>query len=269
MTDPVLSLTALILSGGLGTRLRSVVSDRPKPMAMVDETPFIEILVRSLANKGVHDFVLLTGYMGDVIQEHFRRIDLPDLTVRCCQEPEPLGTGGAVKNAERYASDPSLLVNGDTFFDADLDRLCRFHSQQRADATLSLVWVDDVSRYGAVRLSSAGMIEGFREKGTGSAGPGWINAGLSLLSRSVIHDLPEGRAFSMERETFPVLAKAGRLAGLGQQGAFFDIGTPESYTRFREFVRTGKAKRRTATDIGASTTKGGDDGCKENFDAGG
>ena len=74
MTDPVLSLTALILSGGLGTRLRSVVSDRPKPMAMVDETPFIEILVRSLANKGVHDFVLLTGYMGDVIQEHFRRI---------------------------------------------------------------------------------------------------------------------------------------------------------------------------------------------------
>lgn len=214
-----------------------MISDRPKPMALVEGTPFMELLVRSLANRGIRDFVLLTGYMGEAIQQHFRTIDLPGLTVRCSQETEPLGTGGAVKNAEQLASDPTLLVNGDTFFDADLRRLFRFHSERRVDATLSLVWVEDVSRYGAVTLSSTGTIEGFREKGAGSAGAGWINAGLSLLSLSVIRDLPERRSFSMERETFPSLATAGRLAGLGQQGAFFDIGTPESYERFREFVR--------------------------------
>lgn len=227
----------MILAGGLGTRLRSVVADRPKPMAVVNGTPFIELLIHSLADKGVHDFVLLTGYMGEMIEEHFLSARLTDLTIRSCRETEPLGTGGAVKNAERFASDPTLLVNGDTFFDADVRKLFRFHVEKEAAASLSLVWVEDVSRYGSVTVDSTGIIRGFREKGAGSSGPGWINAGLSLLSRSVIRDLPSACAFSMERETFPRLAGTGRLAGLGQQAAFFDIGTPESYEELNKFVK--------------------------------
>jgi D-glycero-alpha-D-manno-heptose 1-phosphate guanylyltransferase len=238
MTESGLPFAAMILAGGLGTRLRSVVADRPKPMAVVNGTPFIELLICSLADKGVRNFILLTGYMGETIEEHFRGAALDGLTIRCSHETEPLGTGGAVKNAERFASDPTLLVNGDTFFDADVHKLFRFHVEKKAAASLSLVRVEDVSRYGSVTVDAEGVIRGFREKGAGKPGPGWINAGLSLLSRSVIHDLPPGRSFSMERETFPELAGEGRLAGLGQQGAFFDIGTPESYQELKEFVRT-------------------------------
>ena len=237
MMESVLPFTAMILAGGFGTRLRSVVADRPKPMAVVNGTPFIELLIRSLADKGVHNFILLTGYMGEMIEEHFLRAGLTGLRIQCCQETEPLGTGGAVRNAEPFASEPTLLVNGDTFFDADVRKLFRFHVEKKAAASLSLVWVKDVSRYGSVTVDSTGIIRGFREKGAGSSGPGWINAGLTLLSRSVIRNLPSERAFSMERETFPMLAETGRLAGLGQQGAFFDIGTPASYEELKEFLK--------------------------------
>jgi D-glycero-alpha-D-manno-heptose 1-phosphate guanylyltransferase len=229
-----LSLTALILAGGRGERLRSVVSDRPKPMALVDGVPFLEILIRSLAAKGVKDFVLLTGYMGGMIEEYFKEPFDGSLSIRLSQESRPLGTGGAVKIAESMASDPSLLVNGDTFFDGDLDSIVYFHKEQSAVVTLSLYPVDDVSRYGSVEVDRDGRITGFREKAEG-AGPGLINAGLSVLSGEFIRSLPDG-PFSMEQEIFPALVKSGRMFGLCMKRPFFDIGTPKSYSQFKNFV---------------------------------
>jgi D-glycero-alpha-D-manno-heptose 1-phosphate guanylyltransferase len=233
----------MILAGGLGTRLRTVVSDRPKPLASIGRTPFIEILVQSLADKGVRDFVLLTGYRGEMIEDFFNNAKWARVSIRFSREYVALGTGGAVKQAEAFATEPTLLVNGDTFFDADLEKLVEFHINKRVGVTLSLVRVQDVSRYGAVQLDEHGMVTGFREKGQDSSGPGWINAGLSLLSLDVIRGLPAGQSFSMEREVFPELARARRMAGLGQDRPFYDIGTPESYTAFATFVQNRKGGR--------------------------
>ncbi len=240
MTAPTLPFVAFVLAGGLGTRLRSVVSDRPKPMALVDGVPFLEILIESLAEKGVRKFVVLTGYLGEMIEEHFCRASQRGITIRFSREEIPLGTGGPVKHAEQWATDPTLLVNGDTFFDGDLDELYRFHGEKRAKVTLSLFRVDEVGRYGSVEVDDGGMVRGFKEKAEGRSGQGLINAGLSLLSLDTIHDLPQGKPFSMERDIFPSLARTGGIAGMCLDRPFFDIGTPESYRDFELFMREKK-----------------------------
>lgn len=229
-----LPLNAMILVGGLGTRLRSVVGDRPKPMALVMGVPFLEILLRSLYSKGVSRFVLLTGFMSDFVERHFLALN-NEFDVTFSIEHEPLGTGGAVRHALNYATDPTLLVNGDTFLDADLERLMDFHVAAKADATLSLLNVPDISRYGSVEVNDLGEITAFLEKKNGPPCQGLINGGVSLLSREFIEHLPE-TAFSMERDIFPALVGTGKLYGCRQDADFFDIGTPESYREFEEFV---------------------------------
>lgn len=241
MTVADLPFTALILAGGLGKRLRSVVSDRPKPMADVRGAPFLEILIESLADKGVRQFVLLTGYKGEAIEEHFANGCRSDIRITFSRERSALGTGGAVKNAEAFATDPSLLVNGDTFFDADLETLLSFHRSNAAEATLSLCKVQDASRYGSVMVNRKGMVIGFREKDKKISEPGLINAGLSLLAKRLISSLPNG-SFSMEREIFPTLVESGNVFGLLQERPFFDIGTPESYEAFKLFMRDRGAR---------------------------
>jgi len=231
-----LPFTAMILAGGLGTRLRSVVNDRPKPMAAIEGVPFLEILIQSLATKGVRDFVFLIGYQAGSIENYFKTHQKRDVKILLSTESEPLGTGGAVKNAERFATDPSLLVNGDTFFDVDVEELYHFHLDRQSTLTLSLHQVDDVSRYGSVIINEHGVITGFREKEPGAGKPGLINAGLSFLAKDFIHSLPDG-PFSMETDVFPKLVGTGQMFGLRQEGPFFDIGTPESYEAFTEFVK--------------------------------
>ncbi len=233
-----LPFKAFILAGGLGLRLRQVVSDRPKPMAEIGDAPFLEILIDSLTSKGVREFVLLTGFKGEQIENHFRCLNRNEICIRYSREEVPLGTGGAVKNAERFASDPTLLVNGDTYFDADLDELHRFHVEKQAQVTLSVYEVEDISRYGAVILDDDSRITGFAEKRQ-SDGRGLINAGLSLLTADFIASLPEG-SYSMEQDIFTKFLHTGGMFGLRQDKPFFDIGTPESYEAFRGFV--GKSK---------------------------
>jgi D-glycero-alpha-D-manno-heptose 1-phosphate guanylyltransferase len=205
-------------------------------MALIGGVPFLEILIDCLAAKGVRDFVLLTGYKSDMIEEYFSNRYGGELSVRVSEEEVPLGTGGAVKNAERFATDPSLLVNGDTYFDADLESLFQFHREKESHVSLSLLHVDDASRYGSVSVDDGGRIVGFYEKNEGPGGAGLINGGLSLVSRKFIEDLPKDRAFSMEQEIFPSFVKSGRMFGLRQNRDFFDIGTPESYEAFKVFV---------------------------------
>lgn len=230
-----MAIRAFILAGGLGTRLRSVVSDRPKPMASVHGKPFLEILVQSLYGKGVNEIVLLTGYQSEWIEAYFRSCTTPRVWIS--REDVPLGTGGAVKYAEHFATDPTLLVNGDTFFDVDMAGLLRRHREKRRAATLSLTEVSDAARYGSVLVDSHGLVVRFEEKANHLQGPGLINAGVTLLSLDAIRSLPSGRSFSMENEVFPELAAQGQMAGFVQKGAFFDIGTPESYRQFQDYAR--------------------------------
>lgn len=230
-------ITAMVLAGGLGTRLRSAVSDRPKPMALIDGVPFLEILIDSLAAKGVGTVVLLTGYQGKMIEEYFRGRPTLYPEIVFSQEQIPLGTGGAVKLAEEFAIDPTLLVNGDTFFDADVAALMDFHTRNHADVTLSLTSVEDVGRYGAVEIDACARVTGFHEKQSGPRRAGLINTGFSVLSLDFIRRLPGGRAFSMEAEAFPDVVKSAGMFGLSRDRPFFDIGTPESYDDFKRFVR--------------------------------
>ncbi|MCX5862072.1 MAG: nucleotidyltransferase family protein [Deltaproteobacteria bacterium] len=232
----MLPLRAFILAGGKGKRLRSVVSDRPKPLAMVNDKPFLEVLIESLRRKGIRDMVLLTGYKAESIEDYFSRSKWS--YIRFSREESPLGTGGAVKNAEAFAADPTLLVNGDSFVDADVDALLRFHQQKGVGVTLSLVEVEDAGRYGSVIMDEDGFVKGFMEKPAGPGRPGLVNAGLSLLSLNTIRNLPEQRPFSMENEIFPRLAATRQMVGMLQDKPFYDIGTPESYEEFKVFMRT-------------------------------
>lgn len=236
MQASTMPFTAMILAGGFGTRLRSVVADRPKPMALIGEAPFLELLVRSLVSKGVRKLVLLTGYKAAMIEDHFRNHRCGAAEILFSREEIPLGTGGAVRNAAELATDPTLLINGDTFFDADVQKLYGFHLEKRSDVTLTLKHVPNVSRYGSVQIDGHGRIVGFREKGPDRSSGGLINGGVSLLSKRFIRELPEGRAFSMEKEIFPVTAQRGLMYGQVQDGPLIDIGTPESYREFHAFV---------------------------------
>lgn len=231
------SIRTMILVGGLGTRLRPIVFDRPKPLAMIGDRPFLDILIDSLVIKGLREFILLTGYMGDMIRDHLQLRYGNELVIEFSHEEVPLGTGGAVKNAAKFASDPTVLINGDTFFDADISALLLFHDKNSAAVTLSLVEVEDAGRYGSVNVDSTGRILGFREKDESAPGPGLVNAGVSVLSKDFIESLPGTGAFSMERDVFPSTALQKNMFGLLQQKDFFDIGTPESYAAFEDFVR--------------------------------
>ncbi len=204
----------------------------PKPMALVGSTPFIQILLETLREKGVRNFVLLTGYKGDIIEDYFSKRSFREIDIKFCRESKPLGTGGAIRNAAPWATDPTLVVNGDTFFDLDLEKLLKFHTSKKALVTLSLAHAADAGRYGSVSIDRTGTITGFHEKDPGMGKPGLINAGVSLLARRFIDSLPSVRCFSMEEEVFPSLSKSGAMAGLPQDCAFFDIGTPESYQAF-------------------------------------
>ncbi len=233
---PALPIRALVLAGGLGKRLRPVVSGMPKPLAKVEDSTFLDILLGLLMEKGVRDFVMLTGYKGSMVEKHFKDQLREGLNIDFLQEPEPLGTGGAVKNAQSLATDPSLIVYGDSYLDADVSELLDFHLLKKSHVTMCLLQVEDVSRYGAVEIDASSRIIAFREKGEARGGPGFINAGFYFVSKEFIETLPENRAFSMETHIFPKYAQKGSMFGMAVNGPFFDIGEPESYERFKKFA---------------------------------
>ena len=234
-----LPTTAAILAGGLGTRLRPAVGDRPKPLARVADRPFIALLLDQLEAVGVRDVVLLTGHRAEQVRD-----ELGDrygsMRLRHSPEREPLGTAGAVRLALPLIETESLLLlNGDSFCDADLDDFGRFHTPGMC--SLVLARVEDGERFGQVHADEEGIVHGFAEKGA-ARGAAWINAGIYLLPRSLVKMIPPNRAVSLEREVFPRLAREGQLRGYRQGGRFIDIGTPESYARAGAFVECVAAK---------------------------
>jgi len=232
-------LSAAILAGGPGTRLRSVVADRPKCLAPVRGRPFVAWILDQLAHAGVRDAVLCTGYMADMMQATLRSSHGP-VQLRYSRETSPLGTGGALRQAlSMLNSDPVLVLNGDSYCDVDLVAFFNFHDAHAASATLALTQVSDVSRYGHVVVDAQHRVREFVEKSASHdpfAPPlaGWINAGVYLLSRPFIASVPQNIAVSLERETFPSAISAGLHAFRGT-GRFIDIGTPDSYAAAEAF----------------------------------
>jgi NDP-sugar pyrophosphorylase family protein len=235
-------VTAAVLAGGLGTRLRPVVADRPKVLAPVAGRPFLAHLLYQLRRAGVREAVLLVGYGAEQVRDEFGDSH-GGMRLAYSAEPEPLGTGGAVRLAlPLLRSETVLLLNGDSYCDLDLAAFLRFHRERRAGASLALTHVQNASRFGRVVTGSGDRVERFEEKDPTPA-PGWINAGVYLLARSLIESIPSGRAVSLEREALPGWVAAGGAFGFPGGGRFIDIGVPESFAAAQDFFSTERTER--------------------------
>lgn len=232
---------ALILAGGLGTRLRSVVSDRPKVLADINERPFLRYLLDQIATAGIRRVILSTGYKGEAIVAAIGNRYL-GMEVLYSFESSPLGTGGAIRNAlPLLQSSPVLVMNGDSYCQANLEDFHRWHQTSSGAASMMLTEVPEVGRFGQVQLEKSRIVR-FEEKGRGS-GRGLINAGIYLMEHSLIEAIPGNSAVSLEQELFPLWLTNG-IAGYISDGPFIDIGTPETYQAAQHFFEKSAAESR-------------------------
>lgn len=235
---PLDSCPALVLAGGLGTRLSAIFSDGPKCLAPVGGRHFLEYLLTWLHSAGIRDLILCVGYKGDQVRRWLGNGSQWGLQVRYSVEEELRGTAGAVRLAARMVKAPTCVVlNGDSFLEVNLQEMCRFHQSKKALATIALARVRDAARYGGVRLDRNGRITTFSEKGDTltKAVPNHrrlqlINGGVYVLQRRLLDSIPTGKPVSLEKQVFPSLV-GGRLYGFVTRGFFIDIGVPADHAR--------------------------------------
>jgi D-glycero-alpha-D-manno-heptose 1-phosphate guanylyltransferase len=220
-----MTFDVIILAGGLGTRLRSVVADLPKCMAPVNDHPFLDILIERLRRQGAARIILSTGYLSEVVEEWIQQ-QYPGEEILFSREETPLGTGGAILKALAFSEREDVLVcNGDTLFDVDVESLFRFHRAQGGDCSIALKPMRDFERYGTVELGEDGWIRAFREKEP--CREGLINGGVYVINRASLMGELFPEKFSFEDG---YLAKR-RIAGMVQDAYFIDIGVPEDFER--------------------------------------
>lgn len=225
------SVRACVLAGGLGLRLRSVVADRPKALAPVGGRPFLEYVLRQLAEQGIRDVTICTGYGSEEIKRFTDQGAAWGLRIAYSEEQEPLGTAGALRLAmDRFADGEFLVLNGDSFFDVPFARLIDAQRSMNAEGTIAVRWTDEPGRFGSIEADGDGRVTSFREKV--DDGPALINGGIYFLERSVLSDLALGAAASLERDVFPSIVGRTGGRGLGTatfDGWFTDIGVPDDY----------------------------------------
>jgi D-glycero-alpha-D-manno-heptose 1-phosphate guanylyltransferase len=236
MSYPSKDFKAVLLVGGLGTRLRSVVASTPKPLASVGDRPFLELLVRQLRHQGIRHLVLCTGYLAHEVEEELGDGRKWNVRIEYSKEPCAMGTGGAVKFAEPLLREVSdfLVMNGDSFMEIDFWELINFHRRSRGIASMAVLRMKNEMRYGTVQVTSGGEVSGFTEKSAADPN-GFVNAGIYVFNRRIFDHIPEGPA-SLEREIFPKLLDQGVYAS-EHHGVFIDIGTPEDYARAQELSK--------------------------------
>jgi D-glycero-alpha-D-manno-heptose 1-phosphate guanylyltransferase len=227
-----LGLEAIILAGGLGTRLRSVVSDVPKCMAPVNGIPFIYFIISYLKKEGVERFIFSLGYKSEIIIDYINKT-FADLDIEYVIEETPLGTGGAVKLAcSKAYSDDVLILNGDTLFNINLKDFSAFHKSKKADFTVALKEMRNFSRYGAVEIDKNYTIKAFNEKRY--CEKGFINGGIYALNVKAFMNEPLPDTFSFEKDFLEKNVAIKKFYGLECEYYFIDIGIPEDYDRFIE-----------------------------------
>lgn len=220
---------AVILAGGFGTRLRSMVTDVPKPMAPVAGKPFLCYLLSYLVKQGYTHAVLATGYLHEKVEEYFGH-QYQGMSIDYAREFEPLGTGGAIVNALQHCQEDCVTVlNGDTLFRVNHNQLLAMG--EKARLTVVLRQVPDAGRYGAVEVDADGYVTAFREKNP-EAGAGLINGGIYRLHRSLLEKWPLGQQFSFEKEVMQPLLEPFRA--YPSEAYFIDIGIPEDYIRAQQ-----------------------------------
>ena len=220
---------AIILAGGLGTRLRSVISEVPKCLAPVNGKPFLGCVINHLQKEGIEKFIFCLGYKSEMIAE-FINIHLSTINYQLSTEQQPLGTGGAIKLACSKAVEKTVLVvNGDTLFKVDINKLMAFHNMCGADCTLSLKPMENFDRYGSVELNKDYSIKSFKEKSFYEAG--LINGGVYALHSKRFSEEKLPQIFSFEKEYLEKYFDKRRMYGVIQDKYFIDIGIPEDYEK--------------------------------------
>jgi NDP-sugar pyrophosphorylase family protein len=228
MPSSLNDVTAVLLVGGMGTRLQPVLPRTPKPLAPIGEAPFLELLVVQLQVQGIRNLVMCTGHLADRIEAHFGHGQKWNVAIQYSKETQPFGTAGAVKLAKPYLEGVSdfLVLNGDSFLEMDFRELVRLHGVYGGSVTMAVRRVSDAARYGTVCLDVRNRVVRFEEK-TGIKAPGIINGGVYVLSRAIFQHIPDGPA-SLEKNVFPNLPEQ-EIYAAEQDGVFVDIGTPEDY----------------------------------------
>lgn len=220
---------AIILAGGLGTRLRDTIPDLPKCMAPVNGRPFLFYVINYLRTQGIEKFIFSLGYKHEIIEDYLND-QFSTLSFQCSVEDEPLGTGGAIQLACSKAGEDNILVaNGDTLFKADLHKTSLFHDHNMAECTILLKPMKDFDRYGVVELTEDNLVKCFREKQAFQSGN--INGGIYILNKNKFLDEEFPSKFSFEKDYLEKFYSQRRVYGLIQDEYFIDIGIPEDYNR--------------------------------------
>ena len=223
------AVDAIILAGGLGTRLRPVVADVPKVLAAVRGKPFLDLVLGILSHcPFIGRVVIATGHMAEQVYQRYGNGHPYPFDISFSEEKKLLGTGGAIKKALKYTSTETILaLNGDSYVEMDLFDLLRSHKERGADMTMVLKAVDRANRFGTAKIDSAARIIDFEEKKAGAT-KGLINAGIYVFRRGLFDEVQDGVPLSLERDLLPVFLRKG-LYGYVNSGRFIDIGTPRSY----------------------------------------
>ncbi|MBP8033829.1 MAG: nucleotidyltransferase family protein [Bacteroidia bacterium] len=225
---------AIILAGGFGTRLQSVVNDVPKPMAPINNEPFLNYVFDYLKHYQIEHAVLSIGYLSEKIVEYYKT-EYNGIKVSYAKEESPLGTGGGIRLAMTKCNTKDILVlNGDSFFDVDINSHYQNHVSKKADCTLALRKVDNAARYGTIILGNENVIETFREKDNIEQS-GLINGGVYVLNRELyLNKTDEANAFSIEKDFYETKIKEIHIFGFEYAGYFIDIGIPEDYKKAQD-----------------------------------
>jgi len=231
----------IVLAGGMGTRLRSVISDRPKILAPIGEGVLLDRIMENLLGQGFRNITLSVGYMKEKVREYIKRQSFsPDAEINFSEEENPLGTGGAIKKAFEDIPEKTILVlNGDTFFPIDYWRFIGSHKECNADVSIGLKEVPNSGRYGRVVLNEEGRIISFKEKGSDICS-GIINGGVYVFKKEVFDNLNLPEIFSIEVDFFEKHLERIKIYGFVFSDHFIDIGVPNDYKEAREYFSEGR-----------------------------
>ena len=237
-----ITMKALFLAGGMGTRLKPLTDDIPKSMVPIMNKPLLERSMENLIRYGIRDIVLSLGYKSDYIQNYFGDGHKLGLNIEYVFESSPLGTGGAIRNSRQLYNDTFVVMNADILCDINIAELIGYHSSKSADVTIAVTKVSNPSDYGMIETDENGYASAFTEKPEPEkVTTNYINAGIYVFEPHILDEIPSGEVVSIERDTFPsLLAKSMKIAVYKGGSYWIDIGTPEKYLKAHEDIMSGK-----------------------------
>ena len=234
----LLNIDVAILCGGFGKRLRREIGESQKVMAVVGQEPFLDVVLKNLIAQGFKRFILMTGYQADSVEKYYSKNNF-GVAIEFSRENEPLGTGGALKNARPLIqSEPFICMNGDSWCSLDYKALLNFYFSKKTSAALVLSKVKDTQDFGAITIDPAQRILNFQEKQKSSsvAGPFCVNAGVYCFSKEVFDWMPAAKKFMFETDFFPSIVPK-KIYGFVTEQKFLDIGTPQRFKKAQKILK--------------------------------